>query len=852
MAGINPDVAPAPARPAFAKLPGTGPTGMLKPVQPQKAFRKLAVATFALLAACADELPATSYSLGGFQIKLHPDTARVTILGAGGRPLLEGLDGRAVRADGPPLTGFAVREFDPAYEMHLGSFKPVGEAGPWQAVRSLNADSSLERGLKVVLNDKDGDAVATLVFYAPERGHLRVALTGRGASNRQLSWGYACNADDHFVGFGAQTWDVDHRGFNVPIWVEEEGVGKVKTDDFDGGWLLGIGRRHSSYLPVPQYYARRGYALVAKTDARSEFDLCARDENIARLQVELPATIHVFDGPTPAEALARASFTFGRPRMPPDFAFGPWNDAIGGSAEVRRIAQKLRAERIPSTAMWTEDYADFQWDLNTTLYPDFKALAADLHATGYKFLLYFQPFVYKSKPAWKETAPKGYLIKKADGTPYEFMNAVYVDQDFQPQSLIDLTNPDAREWAMAKMRAVIELGADGWMGDFAEWLPTDAFTHTGTGLAQHNRYPVQWQALQREVFDGVGDGVDRLFFARSGYLGTPPLVDVVWGGDQSITFEEDDGFPTVLPIGIGLGVVGISTFGSDIAGYLGVSKGSSKELWLRWVSLGAWSPVMRTHHGYTPAQNWNWEKDAESTAHLRRNAELHMALFPYWKGLAAHAHATGMPIWRGLALSFPDDPRVWPIKDEVMVGERLLLAPVLTEGATARTVYLPEGKWFAWDGFEGALAGSRELKAPASVTEVPVFARAGAIVPMFPSGVMTLSDVKSTVPGPAAVGDDRVLRVFLGAPGHFEEAGGKLSYALAETTTASAPAWNGKPLAACQAVAVAPCVRDAGSHAKRVWLTGPGTLTFPSDEKTYALDVTGGSARRTLDVTLRY
>jgi alpha-glucosidase (family GH31 glycosyl hydrolase) len=333
-----------------------------------------------------------------------------------------------------------------------------------------------------------------------------------------------------------------------------------------------------------------------------------------------------------------------------------------------------------------------------------------------------------------------------------------------------LEHPDARAWAVAKMRASMALGADGWMNDYAEWLPTDSVTAAGSGAELHNRYPVVWQEIAREAIDGMNDGVERMFFGRSGWFGTPELADVIWAGDQSTDFERDDGLPTIVPIGIGLGIVGVSTYGHDVAGYQSATHdGSSKELFFRWTELGAWSPVMRTHHGNQPNKNWSWESDAETIAHFKRYAELHMALLPYMLGLAQHAHETGMPIWRGMMLEHPDDERCWPIDDQVLVGSHVLIAPVQTEGATERDVYLPRGRWYPWQG-DAVHAGGRTFRVPAPLDHIPVFVRAGGIVPLYPPGVMTVVNGSASVPDHTSVGDDRVVHVFVGDEGAFQEA----------------------------------------------------------------------------------
>lgn len=816
--------------------------------------------------ACGDDEDAPStvdLGLGGGFSGTLEASNRLVIAASDGRVLLDGLPPGVVAADEPPLVGFAAREVTTTYEMQFGAFRPtVTPEGPWVVA------SSLEKSGGDVLVRVGARDIARLVFSAPEPGHLVVSASppegttldpAEPERSYQLSWGFACDDQDHFAGFGAQTWDADHRGQSVPSFVTEGGIGKSTTDEFLGAWML-QGQRHSSHAPIPEYLSSRGYVLVAESDRRSTFALCSERETAARIEIDLPTTIHVFDGPTPVEALTKATATFGRPRMPPLVAFAPWLDAVFGSDNVRRVAQKLRDEGIPSSVIWTEDWRGGdrdgenyslkeEWEVDRTLYPDIEAVADDLHALGFDFHIYFNPFVYKDSKAWQETADKGYLVKNASGEPYTFTGAKFTEC-----GLIDLDDPGGFAWAVGKMQDGIALGADGWMNDFAEWLPTDAFTAAGPAYEAHNRYPVQWQEVARAAIDGVGDGHERLFFARSGWLGTPPLADVFWAGDQSTTFNADDGLPTIVPQGIGLGIVGISTYGHDIAGYQSAGiPGSTKELFFRWTELGAWSPVMRTHHAAQPDKQWSWEKDQETIDHFRRYAELHIALVPLLAGLAKTASETGVPIWRGLAIHYPDDPAAWPIVDEVLLGDSILVAPVVAASALSREVYLPAGRWFPWEG--GApIDGPARVTVDAPLTEIPVFVRAGAVVPMFPPGVKTLVRGSAAVPDASSVGDDRELRVFLGGDASFTEAAG-LSYVLEHVADASgelsaAYAAEGQPevaLSACGSTPIAPCISG-----DTVRLAGSGTLVLRSSGADVArLAIAGGAAGRSVVVNVR-
>jgi alpha-glucosidase (family GH31 glycosyl hydrolase) len=262
---------------------------------------------------------------------------------------------------------------------------------------------------------------------------------------------------------------------------------------------------------------------------------------------------------------------------------------------------------------------------------------------------------------------------------------------------------------------------------------------------------------------------------------------------------------------------------------------------------------MRTHHGSKPNGNWVWWSDAETTEQFRRYAKLHMALVPYMEGLAKVASETGLPIWRGLALAYPEDAAVWPIKDQVLVGDGLLVAPVVTEGETKRDVYFPAGRFYPWDSGE-PVVGPTTASIDAPLTEIPVFAAEGAVVPMFPDGVMTLVRESEAIPGPSAVGDDRHVLVFLGADGAFEEADG-LSYVLtsdvfdpegALSITFSEDGAQAEPLASCEPDgSVTPCF-DVSGDAVLVFVEGPGVVAVNDAAGHEATFTTSGGWGRTV------
>ncbi len=713
--------------------------------------------------------------LGDFE--LFVESMSKIRLRAAGRDVLDGLPAGPVQPGDPPLVGFAVRPVTATYEHQFGSFKTEEKGAaevPWTAGRSIRSEASSD-----VVLDEGGAPLARLSWSSPGAGHLVLDVAPLAADKTRFSFGWRCRAGERFVGFGSQAIDVDERGQSVPVWVSEQGVGKAMTDEYEGAWQL-VGRRHAAHWSVAWGLSSAGYAFVGETRPFAKVFLCEERDDVARMELDLPSTIHLFVGDGPKQITSRATGVFGRPRVPPKVAFAPWHDAIKGPDNVLGTAKKLRDLDIPSSVIWTEDWRggeqmgdayalDEEWDVDTSLYPDMKGMTDALHALGFKFHVYFNPFVFESSKAWGETAPKGWLVHRADGTPNTFLGA-----KFTKAGLLDLTNPDARAWAIGKMHAAMALGADGFMNDFAEWLPVeDSLLAGGTGLQLHNEYAVLWAKTARDAIDTAPDkDSERLFFGRSGWLGTSPLMDVFWAGDQRTDFQPDDGLPTVPVIGINMSVLGCPTFGHDIAGYQSATNPpSTKELYFRWTSLGAFSPVMRTHHGYHADKQWRWDKDDETIAHFRKMAKLHVQLAPLLEALAEEAHETGISIQRGLFLEFPGEDAAWTTKDELLLGPNVLVAPVVAAGKTSRPVWIPPGTWLPFEG-GAAVTGPTTIEVPAALGEIPVFVRSGTVLSLYPDELDTLTSAKEEgIVSLATVGDDREVRVY-GDGGRVREVGG--------------------------------------------------------------------------------
>ena len=645
--------------------------------------------------------------------------------------------------DGRPAVAWAHDEL--TTEMVQGRFTFVGSWGNWVGPK----EGSL-LGLGTWSGEGEDGTVATVFVGAGPEGSLSIHAEVTGEPER-ISLAFACRDGEHFFGLGEQLDGTDHTGKTRLLYTSEPGIGQsdYPLDERD----LLRGRVGDSYFPVPWTVTDRGLGLTAEGTNPVRFYLCGAEEpGVLRIEVwDDLMELDLFPGPTARDAVAAWTRASGPPVAAPDWAWGPWVALQRGSAELLRVANLLRSEHIPATALWAQDWIGgrdqafggydlfYHWTWDEETYPDLPGAIEEINDLGFAFLGYFNPFVTDDFPEWEEAMAGGYLIEGPDGLPREFG---IVDRH---GSMVDLDDPLAWDWARGYMDAAVDLGIEGWMCDFAEWLPLDAQVGDGSlGQAAHNRYPLQWQRLNMEALDDGWGAGNALCFNRSGWAGTQAITPVTWGGDQETGWGRDDGMPSAREIGVGLGLSGIGRYGSDIAGFTSVfDDPSTRELYFRWVEMGAFEPVMRTHDGLNEAENWSWERDAESLDHFRRYAVLHLRMLPFWLAMDRIYREVGLPIMRhGILVERAGTPGAAAVRDapdQHFLGDDLLVAPVVTEGATERTVVLPPGRWYGLldDGrWEGGEAGAT-VTVPAAVTEIPVLVREGALLPLLAEDIET-------------------------------------------------------------------------------------------------------------------
>ena len=459
----------------------------------------------------------------------------------------------------------------------------------------------------------------------------------------------------------------------------------------------------------------------------------------------LPAsTLHLyfFAGPTPREVVERHAQWIGLPPLPPEWSLGVWKNLIGGQERVLGDLEKLHEAGVPIDAVWIYDAvlepAGFGWPwhiygpIPPGDYPNLTGLIQELHGRDLKVLGYLNPFVYPEWTGYQEAAQKGFLVQDSSGQPY------LQEWPFGHRAYVDFTNPEAVRWWKGRIRhALADVGFDGAMLDFGEDAPRNGRYAGGqSGYLLDNMYPLLYHQAAFEAGQAAKPG-DFVFFARAGYSGSQPYTTGRFTGDQTRSWDPERGLSSVIPAVLNGSLSGWPYWGPDIAGFFqgerAVDGPGEKELWMRWVQMGALMPTMRDMYGAMDGDPVDLWTDDETLSVFRTYAELHTALKPYLYRYAGIAHRQGLPIVRPLFLNYPHEAETYVLEDQYLLGDDVLAAPVLNPGQTERSVYLPAGRWrYYWT--DAVHEGPGRVTVPAPLRHIPLFLREGVNLELPPPG----------------------------------------------------------------------------------------------------------------------
>ncbi|MFI7580042.1 alpha-glucosidase [Kocuria kalidii] len=705
--------------------------------------------------AAAGLLPSTTHQVGPFLLRLRTGAAPALRISHRAEP-------DRVLWQGPASGGFLqAGTAETVVEQNTtaaGGFT-VGDRLMVRHARQSVTSATLRAGslvLEGTLTSVPGTAIGyTMTFSGagPRRLRFRVRLasTAQVEANR-IFLRYASDATEAFWGFGAQMTHLDQKGRLLPVLVQEQGVGRglpVVTQLVS--LLYGprtAGNWATTSISVPQYLTSHNRSLLLENTEYCVFDL--RDDDLVEVEnFTADLTGQIVYGRTPLELIETCTEVTGRMRALPDWLHdGAVVCAQGGTAKVAGLAATLAEAQVPVAAFWVQDWGgvnttdlgeqvQWNWVLDTRHYPDWGELRETIgERLGARVVLYVSPFLTDLPgydQLYTEAARAGYLVRNQQGDVYRIRNSTFT------AGLLDLSDPAARAWIKATIQSnLVGSGAVGWMADFGEALPFDAVLHDGADpMEWHNRYPVEWARINREVIDEAGLGTEGLFFNRSGHLHSPGLSTLFWMADQIQSWDAHDGLRSAITGALSSGMSGFSLTHSDIGGFTPIGSTlpgtgvevsllrRSKELLLRWAEYSAFTPVMRTHDGIDPAAAWQIDQDGDTLAAFRHCVQMYRAWAPYRRRLVDEAARTGHPVMRALALHHPHDPVAARQQFQYLLGDAVLVHPVTEPGITEAQVYLPAGTWtHVWT--NRRYAGPGHATVPAPLGRPPVFLRAGA------------------------------------------------------------------------------------------------------------------------------
>ncbi|MEC4020603.1 glycoside hydrolase family 31 protein [Streptomyces sp. H27-D2] len=585
---------------------------------------------------------------------------------------------------------------------------------------------------------------------APERGAGEGGASSVGARWVQRS---EVAADARFFGLGGRASGPRLRDGSYRLWNTDPG-GAVEPGD-DPLYIT---------MPVQLVVADAGTHLVFHDNPWDGRVRLREGEEGAGSGHDRPGTceLRMDGGPlrywvvagTPARVLHGWTALTGSPALPPRWALGHHHARWGfGSAdEVRRVVAGYRERGLPLSAVHLDidHFRDHRvFTVDTDRFPDLPGLAAELRADGVRLVSIIDPGV-KAEPGeavYDSGSAVGAFVRDARGR--EVRGVVWPGEAVFP----DFTDPRVRKWWGELYAERLAQGFSGVWHDMNEPVSFAAFGEPtlprsarhvleGRGGDHREAHNVYALTMARAGYEGLRElrPQERPFlFSRSGWAGMQRYGGS-WSGDLTTGWP---GLRASLSLVMGLGLCGVPYSGPDTGGFTG---SPSPELYLRWFQLASWFPLFRTHSAIWAGRREPWEFGPEVLEHAAGALRERERLMPYFETLARLAQLTGAPYVRPLWWSAPRDRALRDCEDAFLLGDALLVAPVLRRGGTRRAVRLPRGRWY--DTTTGtAYEGPGQVLLDAPLSRIPVLARAGAVFPVTgPDGGVEL-EVWAPAPG---------------------------------------------------------------------------------------------------------
>ena len=529
------------------------------------------------------------------------------------------------------------------------------------------------------------------------------------------------NEGEAIYGCGEQFSEVNLRGKKVPLWVEEQGVGRGDPP-ISGDW-------YTTYFPQPTFVSSENYYFHSESSCYALFNFI--HPNYHELYFwDIPDKIIIGKYQTALDTISHLSKYLGRqPKLPEWVYDGVWLGIQGGKNIVIEKVRKCLEKGVKIGAVWCQDWQGvniigptkrllWNWEYDDTLYPNLPLFINSLNSKGIKFLGYIKSMLDPNGSQYKEAIEKNLCVKDKNGNPY------IIKTDSGNKIMLDLSNPDTLEWLKSIIKEnMINIGLSGWMADYGEYLTTDTVLYSGEDPKDfHNKYPVIFAKTNLEAIEEAGRLGDIIFFTRAGYSQISRYSTQLWAGDQLVNWSMHDGLATVILAGISSGICGIGYYHYDIGGFHAFDHiFRDKEIFMRWAEMAVFTTTMRTHESIRPFDNWQFDSDDETLEFFAKMSQRFTHLKPYMQQISNEYVEKGFPPIRACYLHYENDPELHKIKYQYLFGQDLLVAPVIKPNSREWDIYFPDDIWIhIWSGKEFK-KGFKKVKAP--IGQPPVFYR---------------------------------------------------------------------------------------------------------------------------------
>lgn len=613
----------------------------------------------------------------------------------------------------------------------------------WEAPTALEVVSFDAAGARIAVTYPSATATLSITPRSDAR-RFDLRLTPDGDRTAYIRIRTALQARESVFGLGETFDDVDHRGKVRSMQLEvDEGIESVNNE---------------AHVPIPFALGTSGFGLLVESMRPGAFDVGATqpDRMDAIFGVGVAASegllFHLSAEAHPLDSVRHYYQVTGKPRLPAPWAFGValWRNENRDQAEVISDLEAMRALDLPTSVVWIDrpyQTAVGAFDFEAARFPEPEAITRRARDLGYRLALWHVPYFDEeaevNQAAIADAEARGFFPPQI---------GVLLNSWGRP---IDFTAPGAIAHWQEGLSYYTRLGYEGFKLDYGEdIIPGISSRRTpwrffdgSDEQTMHARYQLLYHQTYADLLPESGG----FLLCRRGAIGDQTNGTIIWPGDLDASFarhreqvaDGEDGYvavgglPASIVAGISLGAAGFPFYGSDTGGYR--HGPPDKELFLRWAQQTSLWPIMQVGNASSTVP---WEADPETGFDqelldaYREYARLHVRLFPFFWTLANRLVEDGRPIGRPLRLAFPDLPT--SPNDQYMLGDAILVAPVVDRGGRERSVVFPLGEWIRLDDGTSHVGPITEV-VDAPLTRIPAFIARGAIVPLLRPSIDTLS-----------------------------------------------------------------------------------------------------------------